>query len=343
MCNLFALLMPTNKLASFRYRVIDKCLRNKYRKYTLEDLLHVLSKELYEQFGIDKGVSRRTFFNDINVMRSPYPRGFDAPIVCKNGYYMYEDPEFSIMHSPYNEDDLAALQEAINLLEQFKGLLHLESLYGILGKLKAEMATYHFPASPVILFDKNDAYAGIRWIEPLHGFIRKEQCLKLTYKPFIEEKEIEHTVHPYLLKEYNNRWFLLGWNEEEKLIYNFALDRIQQIKKCKCSFYKKGKELLLHYFDHIIGVSFPRDGHIERIVLDVNEELYPYLETKPLHPSQRPLDTSGKIKRIELQIIPNAEFEFLLMKYADRLEVVEPINLRKSIKKRLEKALRRWV
>lgn len=334
--------MPTNKLASFRYRVIDKCLSNKYKKYTLEDLLSRMSQELQEQFGIDKGVSRRTFFNDINVMRSPYPRGFDAPIVCKNGYYMYEDPDFSIMHSPYNEDDLASLQEAVLLLEQFRGLSHLESLYGVLGKLKAEMASFNKPMWRPILLDTHTAYSGAKWIEPLYQSIRDEKCIQLVYKPFIEEKESTHTVHPYLLKEYNNRWFLLGLNQEEHQVFNYALDRIQLIKKSKGVYNKQYRDQLIHYFDHIIGVSLPRDGHVETIVLDVDVSLYPYLETKPLHASQRPVDTSGKIKRIELRLIPNAELEFWLMQYADRIEVIEPVSLRRTIKKRIETAHRKW-
>lgn len=334
--------MPTNKLASFRYRVIDKCLSNKYRKYTIEDLIETVSKELYEQFGIEKGVSRRTIFNDINIMRSPYPRGFDAPIVCEKGIYKYSKPDFSIIHSPYNEDDLANLQEAIAILEQFKGLPHMDSLYGVIEKLKAEMLSYHVPLSRCILLDTNMAYTGNKWIAPLYQSIREGKCIQIIYKPFVEEKESIHTVHPYLLKEYNNRWFLLGLNDNEQLVFNYALDRILQIKKVKKEYNIQGREQLIHYFDHIMGVSYPREGHVERILIDVDKSLYPYLETKPIHASQRPIDTSGKKKRVELQLIPNAELEFWLMQYADRVEVIEPETLRKSVKKRIETAYRKW-
>jgi predicted DNA-binding transcriptional regulator YafY len=334
--------MPANKLASFRYRVIDKCLSNKYKKHSLEDLLSMLSQELEDQFGINKGVSRRTFFNDINVMRSPYPRGFDAPIVCRYGYYLYEDPEFSIMQSPYNEEDLSCLEDAVSLLQQFKGLPQLETLYGILGKLKAEMASYNNSILTPIILDTHSSYIGVKWIEPLYQNIRDEKCIQLVYKPFVDEKETIYTVHPYLLKEYNNRWFLLGWNHDLKQVFNYALDRIQQIKKSKNKFNKEGREQLVHYFDSIIGVSLPRDSSVETVVIDVDETLYPYLETKPLHKSQRPLDTSGIKKRIELKLIPNAELEFWLMQYADKIEVIEPKSLKNSIKKRLEIAYKIW-
>ena len=334
--------MPANKLASFRYRVIDKCLSNKYKKYTLDSLLSKISQELQDQFGIDKGVSRRTFFNDINIMRSPYPRGFDAPIVCKNGYYVYDDPDYSIMHSPYNEEDLASLEEAVSLLEQFKGLPQMESMYGVLGKLKAEMVSFSKPLIQPILLDTNNSYVGTKWIEPLYQFIREEKCIQLFYKPFIEEKEYTKLIHPYLLKEYNNRWFLLGWNQEDNSINNFALDRIVKVKKIKGNFNDDNRNKILDYFNNIIGVSLPRNSQVEKIILKVDDLFYPYLETKPLHNSQRLLYSREKKFIVELQLIPNAELEFWLMQYVDRIEVIQPLSLRKSIKKRIETANIKW-
>jgi predicted DNA-binding transcriptional regulator YafY len=334
--------MPTNKLASFRYRVIDKCLSNKYKKYTLDELLKTLSNELYEQFGIDKGVSRRTFFNDINVMRSPYPRGFNAPIICKNGYYQYEDPDFSITKSPFNEADLANLHEAFLLLQQFKGLPLLESLSSIIAKLKSEMAYYNLPTHQIILFDTNHDYTGLKWIDLLYSFIRNENVIKLKYKPFIEEKASVYKIHPYLLKEYNNRWFLLAWNEDENLIFNFALDRIKQVKKVKGKYNAAMRALIMHYFDHIIGVSVPRKHKIETIKLKVDAKFYPYLETKPLHHSQRLVESGEKEKIITLELIINTELELMLMKYFDRMEVISPNHLRKNILKMIKHGLNEW-
>ena len=83
--------MATNKNASYRYRVIDNCLKNTARKWTLNDLIKTISEKLDEDLGIYKGVSKRTVQNDISIMRSMYPRGFDAPIVCKDGNYYWDD------------------------------------------------------------------------------------------------------------------------------------------------------------------------------------------------------------------------------------------------------------
>ena len=49
--------MPANRNALIRYKTIDNCLRNPYRRWTLEDLVDACSDALYEYEGIDKGIS----------------------------------------------------------------------------------------------------------------------------------------------------------------------------------------------------------------------------------------------------------------------------------------------
>ena len=93
------LLMPVNRNALIRYKTIDNCLRNPYRRWTLEDLVDACSDALYEYEGIDKGISKRTVQMDIQMMRSE-KLGYNAPIIVyENKYYKYEDPEYSIRYN----------------------------------------------------------------------------------------------------------------------------------------------------------------------------------------------------------------------------------------------------
>ena len=92
--------MPANKHALIRYKTIDRCLRNRYRKWTLEDLIEACSKALYEAEGISKGISMRTVQGDIQMMRSN-KLGYNAPIeVYDLKYYRYADDKYSIMNMP---------------------------------------------------------------------------------------------------------------------------------------------------------------------------------------------------------------------------------------------------
>lgn len=92
--------MPANKNALLRYKTIDRCLRNRSREWTLEDLIEACSDALYEYSGKDDYVSRRTIQTDIQRMRSS-ELGYNAPIVVyDNKYYTYSDPDYSITDTP---------------------------------------------------------------------------------------------------------------------------------------------------------------------------------------------------------------------------------------------------
>ena len=108
--------MPANKNALIRYKTIDRCLRNRYRRWTLDDLVEACSDALYEREGIVKGVSLRTVQGDLQIMRSD-KLGYNAPIeVYEKSYYRYADPDYSISDMPLNDDDCNLLLNAIKLL-----------------------------------------------------------------------------------------------------------------------------------------------------------------------------------------------------------------------------------
>lgn len=112
--------MPANKNALIRYKTIDNCLRNRYRRWTLDDLVEACSDALYDMEGITKGVCARTVQMDIQIMRSD-KLGYNAPIeVYDRIYYRYADPNYSITDMPLSIEDFKLIKEAIILLENKK-------------------------------------------------------------------------------------------------------------------------------------------------------------------------------------------------------------------------------
>ena len=108
--------MPVNKNALIRYKTIDRCLRNRFRRWTIDDLTEACSDALYEMEGIMKGVSVRTVQGDLQIMRSD-KLGYNAPIeVYDRIYYRYADPDYSISDTPLTEEDCDLLKEAVELL-----------------------------------------------------------------------------------------------------------------------------------------------------------------------------------------------------------------------------------
>jgi hypothetical protein len=153
--------MPVNRNALIRYRTLDTCLRNRFRKWTLEDLIDACSEALYEYEGIDKGVSRRTVQADIQLMRSN-KLGYNAPIVIVDKkYYTYEDKDYSITDIPLTDQDLNKLTEVVDILKQFKGFSHFNDLSEMVQKLEDKIYTSKTNQETFIDFEKNDYLKGL--------------------------------------------------------------------------------------------------------------------------------------------------------------------------------------
>ena len=114
--------MPVNKNALLRYKIIDRSLRNRYRRWTIEDLVDAVSDALYDMEGIQKGVSLRTVQADIQMMRSD-KLGYNAPIeVYDQKFYRYADPNYSITELPLTKEDVRLIDKAVDLLAKAEGL-----------------------------------------------------------------------------------------------------------------------------------------------------------------------------------------------------------------------------
>ena len=132
--------MPANKNALIRYKTIDRCLRNRYRRWTLDDLVDACSEALYDMEGIRKGVCARTVQMDIQIMRSD-KLGYNAPIVVYDKiYYTYADPDYSITEMPLSMDDCKLIKEAITLLDN-KDNLDTARAKMVLAKVKTRLTS----------------------------------------------------------------------------------------------------------------------------------------------------------------------------------------------------------
>ena len=132
--------MPANKNALIRYKTIDRCLRNRYRRWTLDDLVDACCDALYDMEGITKGVCARTVQMDIQIMRSD-KLGYNAPIVVYDKiYYTYADPDYSITEMPLSMDDCKLIKEAITLLNDKENLDTAKTMQ-VLAKLKTRLTS----------------------------------------------------------------------------------------------------------------------------------------------------------------------------------------------------------
>ena len=334
--------MAVNKNALIRFKTIDKCLQNRYRKWTLEDLIYECSEALYEYEGIDKGVSRRTIQADIQIMRSD-KLGYNAPIiVVDKKYYTYEEAEYSITNIPISEQDLGKMSEAVQLLKQFKGFSHFKELDAMVQKLEDHVYSQKTNQQPVIDFEKNENLKGIHYLDELYQAIIQKDAIKLTYQSFKARNANSFDFHPYLLKEFRNRWFIVGRRSKSEELQNLALDRILEIEKSEETFKPNMKVDLEAYFKHVIGVTVSPNLETEEVLLQINHKHAPYVITKPFHWSQEVVKRDNDGVTIKLNVQHNFELEKDILGLGESIKVIAPNSLKRNIKNRLNQASKNY-
>ncbi|ANF49524.1 WYL domain-containing protein [Chryseobacterium glaciei] len=316
--------MSSNKNALIRYKTLDKCLKNKYKQYTLEDLIDECSEALFEFEGKESFVSKRTVQLDLQNMRSE-KFGYEAPIeVYERKYYRYSDPDYSIHNISVNESDLKAMNNAVQILKQFKDFSMFKEMNGVIQKL--EDSIHSTNQKSIIHLDKNEQLKGLEHIDVLYEGILNKKVLNILYKSFNARESSNFVVHPQLLKEFNNRWFLICLHKGK--MYNLALDRMESIETDeKIKFIDQdldGDE----YFKDIVGVTVSPTMEPRNVVFFVDSSNAPYVKTKPLHKSQEIISENeeGTIFKICVQI--NNELERLLLGFGNCLIVHKPRKLR---------------
>ena len=331
--------MPVNRNALIRYKTIDLCLQNKYRTWTLDDLIESVSDVLYDYEGIEKGVSRRTIQLDIQMMRSD-KLGYNAPIiVVDKKYYAYEDPDYSIMNIPLSENDLDKLMETVDFLKQFKGFSHFRELDGMVQKLEDHIFSRKENRKPAIDFEKNENLKGLEYLDILYQSIIQRKAIKLTYQSFNARQASTFNFHPYLLKEYRNRWFLIGSKKDNDPILTLALDRIINVKSLDIDFLPRENFNAENYFKDVIGVTVNQAFVPEKVILFVTRKHAPYVLTKPFHSSQKLIERDSYGITISLDVQHNFELEKEILGMGDGVMVISPERLKRSIMNRIGNSL----
>lgn len=331
--------MPINKLALVRYKTIDNCLQNRFRKWTLDDLMDACSDALYEYEGITNGVSRRTIQLDLQNMRSE-KLGYNAPIIVTDKkYYCYEEEGYSITNSPLTSQDLGTLTEVLDVLKQFRGFGFFKELNGMVTRLEDKLYTQQHKGKSYIDFEKNDLLKGLDHVEALHKAIINQKTLEISYQSFKARYPQTIIFYPYILKEYRNRWFLLGINKKNTGVMILALDRIQKFEELNKEPYLKPTFDISNYFHDVIGVSKMPHQKPQLFVLKIVREHAPYIITKPIHSSQKILKEEPDGTIFSIEVIWNFELEREILGFAEQLKILSPRRFYRKIQWRLKSAV----
>jgi len=221
--------MPKTKNALIRQRIIDKCLSSS-KNYSITNIMDACNKEL-ESIGEHPVTATNTIRDDLNQITTNYP---DAVIVSKqvgrNIFYSYEDKNYSIFNIPFSDEEFAQLTQTLSILSRFEGMPQFEWIEDFMARFKTSL-NLNNTNEPIVGFDENIDLKGRGHFTSLFSAISNKLVLSLIYKNFKNDQEQIFLVHPYYLKQYNGRWFLMGYSENIGKLSVFAFDRIVSLLK----------------------------------------------------------------------------------------------------------------
>ena len=328
--------MPKNKSAYNRYRIIDKCLNNRLKPFPTKEYLAQRCSELLH---ID--VSNSTIEKDIAFMKETEPRGLGAPIVYSkiNKGYVYSEKGFSISELSLADDEWEALNFASQLLYQYKDVPIFSSFKSAIERISFRFSLGFEPADPIlnksVEFEQAVETKGMEWIQGIYQAIQNRYLIEFSYHNIYKMEKKFYQVCPYLLKEYRNRWYIIGWNENKGKFMTFGLDRLSDLsiieikQKLRADFQSEA------FFEHATGIMKAADKptNIELIIKSPISEL---VMLEPLHLSQKLLKQDKDYIRVKLKVYVNEEFYLRLLSLGTSCTVVKPLFLRTKIKELIE-------
>ena len=332
--------MATNKNALIRYKHLDTLLSDRHHYYDINDLTEKVNQLLQDE-GFQT-VTRRCIEKDLVYLTE---RPFCAPIkrFKHNGKncVAYKNPSFSIFIQEMSREERHLLRELLNTLGQFDGLDNFEWL----DKFKSGLGNTR--RRQIISFSNNPYLKNSNLLGTLFDLISNEVVICLSYHTFADPTVRSIAFHPYLLKQYNDRWFLLGAADDDGKILTFALDRIDKVESLPEKKYVPCPDDLSNRFEDIVGVTLYEDRPIEHIVFWVSDASKDYIMTKPIHESQTSIkgEAENNLREKHPQLdggaffsidcIQNYELIRELCSFGKELIVLEPSSIRDEAFKRI--------
>ena len=185
-----------------------------------------------------------------------------------------------------------------------------------------------------------DVPSGQKYLTVIMQAMLDNAVLHLEYRKYLSREVDSRTVHPYALKEFAKRWYLVAFSEEARTLRVYALDRIASLERTGERFRMPDSFDIGREFEASYGIYLPEKGQKPALVkLRTTLREAAYLQDLPLHPSQTLLSQEGEHCLFALRVIPNPNFIMELCKHGAGLEVLEPESVRESVKRALNKAL----
>jgi predicted DNA-binding transcriptional regulator YafY len=317
--------MPLNKNAYNRYIVIDSLLRNKMRPYpTMQELIAACN----ERLSIDTKLN--TIQKDIERMKMPPPDGFNAPIYYERYHkgYMYTDPDFKIGNLDLTDADIASIKESLALVQSI-GAGRIDEKFGhamqkvlataaeVFDQPQSNAASYLQTMSPPIS-------RGFAHFELFSRACREQIPLSFVHYGYKKRKFTAVQLHPFLIKEFDNKWYLFGYSENHQEVRHFGFDRIYSPLLLNKPYKRFDQQTTFDLLANAYGVFPIPDKKKQRITLEVSSLITHYFEAYPIHNSQQIKKHEDGTAQITLELVPTIELARLILWHGYHVQQIAP-------------------
>jgi predicted DNA-binding transcriptional regulator YafY len=188
-----------------------------------------------------------------------------------------------------------------------------------------------------IIFYTNEDYIGIRHMLVIAEAIENNAALNIQYRKFNKDADISAELfEPYLLKEYDKRWYMIGTKyksggktDRKRFIKSYALDRIVEARLSDKRFRitRTDFEELKDAFENTIGVSNDineKDHMVHEVVLEMDYTQSKYFETSKWHHSQTIEKIEEDLYHVKMRVMKSYELEQKILANCSYMKVLAP-------------------
>ncbi|RYG01860.1 MAG: WYL domain-containing protein, partial [Chitinophagaceae bacterium] len=301
--------------------------------------IEAINQKLEER--LEQPISKRTLQYALEYLISEKHAPIEKQKVGATVFYFYTDANYSIKNIPLTDEEIVLLKDAVEVIKQIGSTSIAQDALAVISKLEKTISQNPTSDRTIIQFEKHTNAIGTEHVDDLFTSIKEQIPLVVTYQPFGKEP-FEQVIHPYLLKEYRNRWFLIARDDHFNTVCNLALDRIKKVKPSKDAFKENDLFDPNTYFNNVIGVTIPAGETVSEIVVKVTPAQAPYVKTKPIHFNQEVEEKEDGSLMVTLKLVNNYELRATLLSYGADFEVIHPVELRSQLQNIFLQALARY-
>lgn len=302
--------MGLNKNAILRYFLIDFKLHQSTPP-TTDELKIYLEESFLELTGKVTPITKLSVKNDIKNMRkvffTPIKFSFDT------NRYFYEDP-----------NNQTFLKFPAGAGDYFLIYLRLHFLFG--NRYEKE----------VYIYSGDKKVWGGEHLEIFTRAILEKKKIKFTqYKSYNAKRLRDYTIHPYLLREHRNAWYIIGKKVLDGEMRHFALHRIEGLVEILSEPAEIDEAYNRQIMLEVPSTLFSLGNRLLEITIEGSINVLTEIQAIPLHSSQTILTSNEIYFRISLHALPTEEMISEILKYGDKLEVISPEKFRSFVADRI--------